>query len=343
MRIGIIHLSDLHISSKAAIHQEKISALINSLQLLQPFEGVIIAFSGDIAGKGKSNEYLLASRLIGSLASELQSKYNVSPTNTKIILAPGNHDMNREISPQVEREKVEEWYKKKEIVDHISDELNRMKDFYDFADQQKCFFASDIFPFTRKVLPFISSEGEKFFVEVNIFNSALFSSSEDNGIHFMPPSVFSYYDMWSPAQLSLSIMHHSPDWFWPEQKVKLQERLYNRSNLLLNLYYTVARNSATPATISNLTRPDYATNTNSLLERMMLFEEVDDWYSFKNEAEKLFAKSDSSMVRNMILAMVYHILVWSPSLPVDQRHHLMDWFKFKKDSKNILIQNMRLK
>lgn len=39
----------------------------------------------------------------------------------------------------------------------------------------------------------------------------------------------------------------------------------------------------------------------------------------------------------------HHILVWSPSLPVDQRHHLMDWFKFKKDSKNILIQNMRLK
>lgn len=232
MRIGIIHLSDLHISSNAAIHQEKISALINSLHLLQPFEGVIIAFSGDIAGKGKSNEYLLASRLIGSLASELQSKYYVSPINTKIILAPGNHDMNREISPQVKREKVEEWYKNKEIVDHISDELNRMKDFYDFADQQKCFFSRDIFPFTRKVLPFINSEGEKFFVEANIFNSALFSSSEDNGIHFMPPSVFSYYDMWSPAQLSLSIMHHSPDWFWPEQKVKLQERLYNRSNLV---------------------------------------------------------------------------------------------------------------
>ena len=76
---------------------------------------------------------------------------------------------------------------------------------------------------------------------------------------------------------------------------------------------------------------------------MMLFEEVDDWYSFKNEAEKLFAKSNSPMVRNMILAMVYHILVWSSSLPVDQRHHLMDCFKFKKDSKNILIQNMRLK
>lgn len=232
MRIGIIHLSDLHISNKAAIHQEKISALINSLQLFQPFEGAIIAFSGDIAGSGKSNEYLLATRLIGSLASELRSKYNIGQSNIKIILAPGNHDMNREISPQVERKKVELWYKQREIVDHISDELNRMRDFYDFADQQKCFFANNVLPFTRKVLPFTSSEGEKFLVEVNIFNSALFSSSEDNGIHFMPHSVFPYYDMWSPAQLSLSIMHHSPDWFWPEQKVKLQEKLYTRSNLV---------------------------------------------------------------------------------------------------------------
>ena len=232
MRIGIIHLSDLHISSKSAIHQEKISALINSLQLLQPFDGAIIAFSGDIAGTGKRNEYQLANKLIGSLASELLSKYDISQSNIKIILAPGNHDMNREISPQVAREKVETWYKKKEITDHISDELDRMRDFYDFADQQKCFFANDVFPFTRKVLPFTSSEGEKFLVEVNIFNSALFSSSEDNGIHYMPSSVFPYYDMWSPAQLSLSIMHHSPDWFWPEQKVKLQEKLYARSNLV---------------------------------------------------------------------------------------------------------------
>lgn len=232
MRIGIIHLSDLHISSKAAIHHEKISALINSLQLLQPFEGVIIAFSGDVASKGKSNEYLLANRFIGSLTAELQAKYNIDPTNIKIILTPGNHDMDREISPQVGREKVELWYKKKEITDHISDELNRMQAFYDFADHQKCFFANDVFPFTKKVLPFISSAEEKFFVEVNIFNSALFSSNEDNGIHFIPNSVFQYYDMWSPAQLSISIMHHSPDWFWPEQKVKLQEKLYSRSNLV---------------------------------------------------------------------------------------------------------------
>ena len=129
-----------------------------------------------------------------------------------------------------------------------------------------------------------------------------------------------------------------------EEAHKIKSALQRLStNLLLNLYYTVARNSATPATISNLTRSDYVINTNNLLERMMLFEEVDDWHSFKNEAEKLFTKNDSSMVRNMILSMVYHILIWSPSLPVDQRHHLMDWFKFKKDSKNILIQNRRLR
>ena len=128
-----------------------------------------------------------------------------------------------------------------------------------------------------------------------------------------------------------------------EETRKIKNALQKLStNLLLDLYYTVARNSATPATISNLTRSDYATNTNNLLERMMFFEEVDDWNSFKNEAEKLFAKSDSSMVRNMILAMVYHIIVWSPSLPFDQRHHLMDRFKFRKDSKNIFVQKIRL-
>ena len=232
MRIGIIHLSDLHISNKSAIHQEKISALISSLQLFQPLEGIIIALSGDIAKTGKKLEYNLANRFIGSLASGLQTKYNISPSNTKIVLAPGNHDMNRDISPQIERKKVEEWRKTGELTDHIPDELGRMRDFYSFSDNQKCFFARNPSPFTKKVLPFCSSKGEKYYIEVNIFNSALFSSSEDNGIHYLPQEIFPYYDMWSPAHLSISIMHHSPDWFWPEQKVKLQEKLYDRSNLI---------------------------------------------------------------------------------------------------------------
>ncbi len=41
MNIVIIHLSDLHISSKEAIHMEKVTAIVNSLNMFDPFDGII--------------------------------------------------------------------------------------------------------------------------------------------------------------------------------------------------------------------------------------------------------------------------------------------------------------
>lgn len=233
MRIGLVHLSDLHIENAQIVHMEKITALVNSLQVLQPLDGIIIAFSGDIAGHGYMNEYKLAERFVSSLSSAIIRKYNIFPNNVKILIAPGNHDMNRIISPQVEREKIEEWHSNRKIDLHIRDELARMRDFYTFSDGQKCFFQEDPQPFTRKVLPFVLNSGEKYYVEANIFNSAIFSGDNDNGIHYLPSVIYRNLSMWSPARFSISIMHHSPDWFWPEQKVKLQEEIYKRSNLVL--------------------------------------------------------------------------------------------------------------
>jgi len=232
VKIGLIHLSDLHISNQQVIHMEKVTALLKSLQVLQPFDGIIIAFSGDIAAHGQKNEYKLALRFIGSLCNGIVQKYGIKQDNIKVLVAPGNHDMNRAISPQVERDKVEQWYNSGKIRSHIPDEIARMQDFYAFADNEKCYFVNNPQPFTRKVLAFLNNEGNKYYIEANIFNSALFSSDNDTGIHHMPTSVYGFMNMWSPAQFSLSIMHHSPEWFWPNEKVKLQEELYKRSNLV---------------------------------------------------------------------------------------------------------------
>ena len=232
MKIGVIHLSDLHISNHTVIHMEKVNAVLKSLQVLQPFDGIILAFSGDIAGHGQENEYKFASQFIGALYDGIVQKYGIKQDNVKVLVAPGNHDMNRAISPQVERDKVEKWYYSGNIGSHVADEIARMQDFYVFADYEKCFFVNEPQPFTRKVLTFINNVGEKYYVEANIFNSALFSSEDDTGIHHMPERIYGFMNMWSPAQFSISIMHHSPEWFWPDEKVRLQEEIYKRSNLV---------------------------------------------------------------------------------------------------------------
>lgn len=234
MKIVILHLSDLHIASKAAIHMENVNALVQSLSVFNSFDGIIIAFSGDIAAKGQLNDYRLANRFIGSLAKEVLETYKLKPENIKILLAPGNHDMNRQISCQCSRSDAEAWYKTGVIDEHVSDELDRMDEFYQFADKQGCFIASDKKVFARKILFFRQDESNiKYQVETNLFNSALFSSDNDNGIHYLPTSALVTLNNPSSASFSLSIMHHSPDWYWPEQKVQLQEQLFCRSNLVL--------------------------------------------------------------------------------------------------------------
>lgn len=231
MKIGIIHLSDLHISDDSVVHIGKVNALLRSSQVLYPLDGVIIAFSGDIAAHGQKNEYKLAERFIGALCDGIIQKYGIEQNNIKVLIAPGNHDMNRKISPQVDREMAEKWHNSRKIGTYVPNEIARMQDFYAFADGEKCFFVRDPQPFTRKVLVF-NNQGQKYYIEANIFNSALFSGDNDIGIHHMPASVYGFMNIWSPAQFSISIMHHSPEWFWPEEKVRLQEEIYKRSNLV---------------------------------------------------------------------------------------------------------------
>lgn len=234
MRIVILHLSDLHIGSKASIRMENINALVKSLSVFKSFDGIIIAFSGDIAAKGQVNNYKLASTFIGSVVKLIQETYILKQENIKILLVPGNHDMNLQISSQCKRSDAETWYKSHVIDEHIFDELSRMEEFYYFSNLQGCFILSDKEAFTRKILHFIQDNSDvKYQIEANLFNSALFSSDNDIGIHYLPNSALVAFKKSSTAPFSISIMHHSPDWYWPEQKVQLQEQLYCRSNLVL--------------------------------------------------------------------------------------------------------------
>ena len=116
-------------------------------------------------------------------------------------------------------------------------------------------------------------------------------------------------------------------------------------NFLLDLYYTVACNAAEPSTMANLTKEIYVgEDVSNKLQRIMFYEEVDDWASVIKAAEDLYAETPKPMVHNMISLMVQHLLIWSPKLPYDQRDHLIDTFKFEKgDIKNISLSNRHKK
>lgn len=118
---------------------EKIQALADSLSILTPFEGLLIVVSGDVAGKGLAQEYNLAERFFSSLLSMVQRTYCLAINNTKLVVVPGNHDMDRNISSQSSRTNVIEWAKEGTLDSHIIEEINRCHPFYQFAREHVCF------------------------------------------------------------------------------------------------------------------------------------------------------------------------------------------------------------
>ena len=94
MRIAFLHLSDFHLNDNQGIHPAKIQAIVDSLGVYTPFEGIVIVFSGDIAATGQVNQYKIAATFLERLIPQIRRKYSINEKNAKILIVPGNHDID---------------------------------------------------------------------------------------------------------------------------------------------------------------------------------------------------------------------------------------------------------
>lgn len=230
MNIVFLHLSDLHLKDKTGAHPSRINALARSLSELSPFDGIVIILSGDIASKGNKNEYLNAASFIGRLTSEISKKYSVIEKNIKVLIVPGNHDIFYPTGHRPESEIVRKAFDTQRDT-YLQSEIDKMDAFLEFADKNSCFFKETSIPYgqlyTRKILHF--SDG--YMIEANLLNTAPFSCGNDDGIHFVPDEVISMLDEPSHANIAITIMHHSPDWFSFDQRKELQNTISKRCSI----------------------------------------------------------------------------------------------------------------
>ena len=231
MRIVIMQLSDLHIHNRESVDIQKIQSAINGLSGLTPFEGFVLIVSGDLASQGKVNEYKCVSHFIGSLIDGVERAYSIDPKRVKLLLIPGNHDIDwgtkRDISPDIVRG-FDDIKKDTEY----SIEIDRMRSYFAYSCRNGCFFEQkDGVPngqiVTRKVLSFDS----QYYIEVNLINTAPFSCDKDDGLHYLPEEAILEITKPSKANLSIVVMHHSPDWFAFQQKKQLQQIIANRCSI----------------------------------------------------------------------------------------------------------------
>lgn len=229
MKIAFLQLSDLHLQDNQGAHPAKIQAIVDSFAAYAPFEGIVIVISGDIAATGEKNQYKIASTFLGRLVPELKRQYSISEKNTKILIVPGNHDIDWGGKPRLDSTAIRA-FADTEKEKHLQHEITCMKCYFSFSNRNKCFFSSPVEfgqLITRKILHFDNG----YRIEANLINTAPFSCNSDDGLHYLPEDAIQSLAKASKADIAIVVMHHSPDWFEFSQKKELEGIVAQRCSL----------------------------------------------------------------------------------------------------------------
>lgn len=229
MKIAFLQLSDLHLQDNQGAHPAKIQAIVDSFAAYAPFEGIVIVISGDIAATGEKNQYKIASTFLGRLVPELKRHYSISEKNTKILIVPGNHDIDWGGKPRLDSTAIRA-FADTEKEKHLQHEITCMKCYFSFSNRNKCFFSSPVEfgqLITRKILHFDNG----YRIEANLINTAPFSCNSDDGLHYLPEDAIQSLTKASKADIAIVVMHHSHDWFEFSQKKELEGIVAQRCSL----------------------------------------------------------------------------------------------------------------
>lgn len=221
MRVLLLALSDIHFKNEEDIIDKKIDKLIKSLSGLS-YERVCIIISGDIAQSAKVEEYTIAKKFLGKLISKLAIN-DIGFIET--IIVPGNHDIdltNSSLTGKV----VDDLYKSGNLLKLNNEQIQRMKNFFEFSKSKKCFVKEKIID---SKIYFAGDHRIKF----NLINTCLFSMREnDKGFHYIPESELSKISVCDEDEITITIMHHSPSWFLPDLSNKLEKIIHNNSSIV---------------------------------------------------------------------------------------------------------------
>ncbi|WP_068786914.1 metallophosphoesterase [Paenibacillus phocaensis] len=225
MNILFLHLSDIHLESKFSLNHFHLKKIIDAVRSHKPFESIFLILSGDVANSGKANEYDVAYKMVGRLISLIKDECDYHH-KINILVVPGNHDVDMSDSPLRTSDLVE-LSRSGGYTKQIDVELQRQTHFFNFAKRNNLFLENKLY--CQKLYKLDTN----FTVEVNLLNSAIFSTlEEDKGLHYLPPDVIQSINNPTGADFVLTVMHHPTDWFLDPTMQELENVLYTKSSLI---------------------------------------------------------------------------------------------------------------
>lgn len=225
MKIAIVHLSDFHIHAGDQFLPQKTEGILSALNILGKVDDYIVVFSGDLSHSGQVNEFKQSRYLFGKIISGIKQKNDNKFVN--LFMVPGNHDLCLPENARV-RKDIQEHYDNETIEELIPAEISYLENYYSYSNANGR-MPYDIF-LSKKYCTF---DGYK--MQFNLINTAPFSTLEpdDKELHYFPDSKMNLLTRSADANLCITVMHHSYEWFNWNYKSNLEKAIIDNSELLL--------------------------------------------------------------------------------------------------------------
>lgn len=231
MKILFLHLSDLHLDNTGDIDDSCIREMGNALSVdsIGKVDKVFVFVTGDIAFSGKKSQYRLFGELKNKIIGQIKARL-LDNTLIHIYVVPGNHDicypdheLNRDSC-----ESVINNYSEASVIADIKPFLAYENAFLAFSSYQHSLSWKNPL-FMRNVI-----DVGGFTIEINLINSTVFSLCHENdqGLHFLPNSIISKLIAPSGADMAITLMHHSHQWFNDKCKPVLEQALLEKNTML---------------------------------------------------------------------------------------------------------------
>lgn len=228
MKIGILHLSDLHIQEDTLT--DRIDNLVKSVEYdIKQISHLYLVFSGDIVNFGRRTEFDNAKLFVSKLIEKLKEKWKI--LNIKIVTVPGNHDCCFD---------DERKTRKSILNDCITDIVEEEDYFIDAMAVQSNFwdFTNDITDLKEKYKVSYKYEFRPhldFKVTFHCYNTSwLTEINEKQGSLTVPENKFIENEN---GEYVISVFHHPLDWLSAStkrnNKQRFEEHLINCSNLVI--------------------------------------------------------------------------------------------------------------
>ncbi|HSY64957.1 MAG TPA: metallophosphoesterase [Terriglobales bacterium] len=232
MKIGLVHLSDLHVKTAADVLRDRIGLIGAAVRAQAPANvDLIVLFSGDVAYSGQSAEYLLADGFFHDLKDTLAGDRSGRVFGPAVI--PGNHDCDFRNTSEVRPillsafcDSLAGYGSNGDLVQQI---LRVQESFFDFEARVSA--GNSVASTSRLGWVREYKTGDKK-VLIRCVNTALTSRLEEQaGQLCFPADAIPSEPL--DADFIVTLLHHPYGWLAPENSREIKRRIETISDLVL--------------------------------------------------------------------------------------------------------------